>query len=353
MTKLRERIAQFTSRFGIELPIMNAPMFGVTTPEMVAAVSNAGGLGVLAADFLTAEEIGSAVDQVRQRTKRPFAVNLRIPVKTDEKGMSSLTEALSDLRQELGCEERSLSPDFEEQFEAVLQKDIPILRVCFGGLRELYADKLKEKGVLVIGAATTLREAKVQRSAGADAVVVQGAEAGGPRLSFEDSDEVLVGLMSLAEPAARATQLPVIASGGIASARQMAGALMLGASAVEVGTYLVRTKESAMQGIYEEALEFASETSPRFTRLISGRLTRAVPSGLIEALKASDISPISYPVQYECMRPVFQAAKTLSRADLADLSCGTSIPVRPPVETKEAICTLCSQCRQLLTEEFE
>ena len=235
---MKRNIAAFKSLTGATLPVMNAPMAGVTTPEMVAAVSNAGGLGVLAADFLEAGEITSAVAAVRAQTDKPFAVNLRIPSVAQRGDCAPLVASLEALRQELGCSETLPLPDFEDQFQAVLEADIPVVRVCFGGFREIYADKLKEKGVRVIGAATTLREAKVQRAAGVDAVLVQGSEAGGPRLSFESSEEDAVGLMSLIGPASRATGLPVVASGGVATGRQMASCLVAGACAVEVGTYL-------------------------------------------------------------------------------------------------------------------
>ena len=347
MKVIFERIARFTSSLGIELPILNAPMAGVTTPEMVAAVSEVGGLGVLAADLLSAEEIHEAVKKVRSLTKRPFAVNLRIPTRRSEERVDSVLDALSLLREEKGLQERIALPDFDSQFDALLKEDVPAIRVSFGGLREIYVEKLekraKERGKekpFLIGAATTLREAKVQRAAGVDAVIVQGAEAGGPRLSFEDTDEALLGLMSLVGSAARSTALPVIASGGIATSAQLAAAMVLGASAVEVGTYLLTTKESAMADFYREAFQFASDTTPRLTRLISGRLTRAIPTEIIRALEEASISPAPYPAQYECMAPIFQAAVAEGNADYADLSCGVSIPRGVPEETSRAIRTL-------------
>ena len=339
MKSLQERLADFRRLTGVELPIMNAPMAGVTTPEMVAAVSDAGGLGVLAADFLDADEITRAVARVREKTDKPFAVNLRVPVFEKNVDITPLTQALQALREELGCPETIELPDFDAQFEAVLDASVPVVRVAFGGFREIYA-----------GAATTLREAKVQRAAGADAVVVQGAEAGGPRLSFESRDEDLVGLMSLIGPAGRATRLPIIASGGIASAFQMAASLVAGAYAVEVGTYLVRTRQSTLSKAYDSALEFACDTDARLTRLISGRLTRALPGALFQALKEADIAALSYPAQLTALLPIYRAALEKERYDLVPLSCGQSIPARVPEETADAVTLLCKECRDLLQE---
>ena len=116
--------------------------------------------------------------------------------------------------------------------------------------------------------------------------------------------------------------------------------MVLGASAVEVGTYLLTTKESAMAGLYREAFQFATDTTPRLTRLVSGRLTRAIPTEIIRALEEASISPATYPAQYECMAPIFQAAVAEGNADYADLSCGVSIPRGVPEETSVAIRTL-------------
>ncbi len=346
MTAICERIKKFTSVFGIEIPVFNAPMAEVTTPEMVAAVSEAGGMGVLPLDYLKAEEIEEAICAVRLLTARPFAVNLRIPAKRDETGSESLLDALSQIREENHLDARKNLPDFDSQFAAVLRSDVYAIQVSFGGLREIYVDQIEErakktgKRPLLIGAATTLREAKVQRAAAVDAVLVQGAEAGGPRLSFEDKDDALVSLMSLVGPAARSTGLPVVASGGIATGAQAAAAFILGASAIEVGTYLVRTQESAMREMYEEALEFASDTTARFTRLISGRLTRAVPTELIRALEEAQVNATAYPAHLECMRPIFDFAKENKAIDYANLSCGTSVPQGVSTSTREAISEL-------------
>ena len=204
----------------------------------------------------------------------------------------------------------------------------------------------------VIGAATTLREAKVQRAAGGDAVLVQGSEAGGPRLSIESSDEDAVGLMSLIGPASRATGLPVVASGGVATGRQMASCLVAGACAVEVGTYLVRTEQSALHGAYRTAMEFACDTDARFTPLISGRLTRALPGALFQALKDAGIKALDYPAQLMAMRPIYRAAARCGRDDLLPLSCGQSIPLGVPIDAAQALSVLVRDCRDVLQEDL-
>lgn len=312
MQKIAERTARFTDLFGGTLPIMNAPMAGAATPEMAAAVSNAGGLGVLAGDWLSAAGLKNEITRVRELTDRPFAVNLRAKDKVGasryfdtpehQAAARRVAAALSDLAVDCGLPadyEQAQLPDFEEQLEVVIACNVPLVTVAFGGLREEYADALESKGVVVLGAATTLREAKVMRSAGVAGVIVQGVEAGGPRLNFErDDDASLVGLMSLIGPAARATQLPVVASGGIMTGAQMAAALTAGASAVMLGTALLRTPESAAHPAHKAILPYTDDSGTVLTRVVNGRLTRVVENGLIEAMRAAGLQDAAYPCQW-------------------------------------------------------
>ena len=191
---IENRVKKFCTKFGIQKPVMNAPMAGVTTPAMVAAVSNAGGLGILAGDLMNATKLAQAIDEVRALTSAPFAVNLRVPAKRiDRKHETDVDQALDDLKQQLGLSlklQPCRHPDFDSQFEVLVDKQVEIVCASFGGLREIYADKLKDLGVKTIGAATTLREAKVMRSADVDAIIVQGVEAGGPRLNFDSQTVV-------------------------------------------------------------------------------------------------------------------------------------------------------------------
>ena len=297
MTLRVKRIRDFCGRLGIEVPLLSAPMTSITTPELVAAVSNAGGLGILAADLMSPEEIISAAAQTKRLTDRPFGINLRIPPR--DRGSLEQAEkvayALSDLRKELGLEEKV---EFESQLEAVLETGVPVVSCTFGGFREVYGEKLHQAGVYILGAATTLREAKVQRAADSDAVILQGVEAGGPRLYFEsDPEEASVGLSVLLPEAARALKLPLIASGGIGSAFSVKGAMMAGASAVMVGSALACSPEAGAPKLMRDAMIVASDTATCLTDLFSGRLERVMKNGLIEALSRAGVRSAGYPYQ--------------------------------------------------------
>ncbi|MBO5659242.1 MAG: nitronate monooxygenase [Duodenibacillus sp.] len=350
-TVLQERARRFYDLFGVSVPVLNAPMMGVTTPAMVAAVAAAGGLGVLPGDRLTAEELRQAIRDTRALTDKPFAVNLRVPAKRENTdNEQSVHEAMSELKALLGCPTEyvphPITP-FEDLFDVVVDERIPVVSVSFGGLREIYADKLKALGVKTIGAATTLREAKVMRSAEVDAVVVQGVEAGGPRLNFEQPDaDSLVGLMSLIGPSVRATRLPVIAAGGIMTGAQMAACLMAGATAVQVGTLLLRTPESAAHPLHKAALEYASDSSTRLTRVFNGRLTRVIPNGLVEAVEESGVELADYPSQWRVMAPIHAAARAQDRDDLMPMPAGQGAALARTAPAYDVLSNLVNECRR-------
>ena len=183
--ELRARAAELCSLLGTELPIIGAPMAGVTTPELVAAVSEAGGLGSLACGMLEPAQIESAIRQVHALTRKPFAVNLFVTPQpaADDAAVAAATAAIAPLCAELGLPAPELparcAPDFDEQFAAVEAARVPVVSFTFGGLREVYVDALRDQGAVLVGSANTAREVKVLRSAGCHAVVAQGHEAGG------------------------------------------------------------------------------------------------------------------------------------------------------------------------------
>lgn len=347
MTTAAERAARFAAWAGVRYPILNAPMADIAEPELAAAVSEAGGLGVLAADFYSADDIRQAVADIRRRTEKPFAVHLRAerlqPMNTTE--VTRINEALVDLKAELEAAETTSLPDFEAQLDALIELKVPFVYVSFGGLREIHAEKLQAAGIRMIAAATCLREVKVMRSAEADAVVVQGVEAGGPRLNFEVSDdEAQVGLMSLLGPASRVATVPVIASGGLATGSQVAAALTAGASAVELGTAFLRTDESRAHPAHKAALPFLTDIEPRWEKTGSGRLTRARVSGLTEALAGAEIDAAPYPEMWSAMRSVELAARRDNRDDLMEMACGQGAPLAREGSAADVVARLVQEC---------
>lgn len=329
-TELRGRAAELTALLGTELPIIGAPMAGVTTPELVAAVSEAGGLGSLACGALEPAQIESAIRQVRALTGKPFAVNLFVTPQPqpDEAELAAAIAALTPLCAELGLPAPELparaAPDFDEQFAAVEAARVPVVSFTFGGLREPYADALREQGAILIGSANTTREVKVLRTAGCHAVVAQGHEAGGHRAFFESPAEgAQVGLFALLPQAARVAAMPVVAAGAVMDGRAMAAALLLGAAGVQLGTVLLRAPESGAAPAWKEALRWADDASTRITTAISGRPARGIVNRLMTELEAAPAP--AYPQQNALTTPLRRAAAVAGRADLLALWAGQGV----------------------------
>lgn len=336
----RARTADFCARLGIERPFLSAPMTGVAGAELVAAVSEAGGLGVLPAGRMTPDEITAAVAAVRALTKKPFAISIRIPPKvTHAPGdLKVLADGVSAVMEDLGLAATDApgaaeAYDFacareEETFAArfaaiVAAHPAAVLSTC-GGFREPEAEALEAAGILNFGTATTLREAKVLRAAGVDAIVLQGAEAGGPRSNFEDRDDAMTGIAALVPQAARATGLPVIAAGGVFDPAQALGLAIAGASAVMAGTALVGTKESRATPYAKGALSWVSAGTLTMTRLYSGRLERVLRSALLDALADYEPGLPAWPAPEAVMGPLTEAAARQGREELEAVRLGES-----------------------------
>lgn len=339
MTEPEERRAGISALLGIERPVLSAPMRRASSPELVAAVSEAGGLGVVPAFAMAPADIEAFAAKVRSLTAKPFAVALEVLPRTlpDPKAIAVFADGISALLAELGLPDGTdgrlaeaydlrfeRAPAFAEQFEAACGVRPAAMLSVFGGFREPEADALKARGIVNMGAATTLREAKVLRAAGADAIVCQGAEAAGPRWAFEDADTAMVGLMALLPAAVRATGLPVIAAGGIARPEQARAAAALGAAGVMAGTAFVTAAESGAGKALRDASLYASAADTVMTRVYGGVLGRVLRNGLVEALADYEAHAAPRPLQGMLMRPLSDRAEALGRFDLAAMPLGQS-----------------------------
>ncbi len=326
--QIRARAQALCSKLQIKVPVIASPMVGVVTPEMVAAVSNAGALGVLPCGYMTAEEIAAQVKAVRAKTDRPFALNIRVEDRdTEDVAVTdTLFRSMAPLRDELRASHQlGAVPTFEEQFEAILASDVPAVSFSFGGPREIYAEKLEERGIVMMGAVNSTREAKVQRVAGCQVVIAQGAEAGGPRQYFENPLAASqVGLMALLPPVVRVAgeAVSVVAAGGIMSAQAMLAAMVMGAAGVQVGSLLVRSEESAWPQSLKDQVPWCDDAATRMSALATGRATRVVETGLFEAIKDAQLPTTAYPGPYKAFAEVYKAAVAQNRGDLLEMPLG-------------------------------
>ena len=332
--QLQKQSEKLTSLLAIEAPLIAAPMMGVTTAEMTAAFSNAGGLGVMPCGIMQGSEILETVKKIKALTDKPFALNLRVPgrEKENEEATKALFDALEPLRYELGVEHRLATiADFEEQFEAVLQADVPVVSFSFGGPREVYAEALEARKIIMMGAVNSTREAKVLKTAGCSVIIAQGAEAGGPRQYFENPPQgSQVGLTALLPPVVRVSgEIPVVAAGAMMSAQAVTAAMTMGACGAVLGSLLLRSEESAWPKSLKDQIAWCDDASTRLSDIGTGRLTRIIPTGIIEALSEAGLAVSPYPGQLRVLAPIFEAAVAQNRGDLLEMALGQAAQLAP------------------------
>ena len=324
-----------TQRLHIAYPIIQAPMAGgVTTPELVAAVSNAGGLGSLGAGYMEPEALHEAIVNIRSLTRRPFAVNLFIPqtVTEDAERIAHANTLLAPFRTELGLEPTEppehYLPDFAEQLAVILEHRVPVFSFTFGVPKPDEMETLKEYGIITIGTATHLLEAIVLEESQVDMIVVQGLEAGGHRGTFVgDHEQGLVSTLSLLPLCADHIKTPLIAAGGIMDGRGIAAALALGASGAQMGTAFLACPESGAHTKYKELLRQGTEITTTLTRAFSGRAARALRNRFTEALETIEQDLPDYPIQNALTQDIRQAAAQQDRPEFMSLWAGQGCPL--------------------------
>ncbi|HEY7031288.1 MAG TPA: nitronate monooxygenase [Thermomicrobiales bacterium] len=305
-----------TALLGIDHPIILAPMAGgASSPELVASVANAGALGMLGAAYLTPTQIADAVAATRRLTDRPFGVNLFAGGTEDTRDVDPdpMLAILGRYHEELGLPPPVLpSPaaiPFADQLDAVLAAEVPVFSFTFGIPTPAAIAALKTRGVAILGTATTVDEARALEAAGVDAVVAQGSEAGAHRGTFTvPCEAAMIGTMALVPQIVDAVRLPVVASGGIMDGRGIVAAEALGASAVQLGTAFLTTRESGIPAAYKAAVRAAKAEETTLTRAFSGRLARGIVNEVVRGLAGRDDVILPFPLQNDLTRPLRAAA---------------------------------------------
>lgn len=338
----RDRAAAFCARFGLDAPILMAPMAGACPPGLALAVMDAGGMGACGALLFTPEKIAQWAGAVRAASNRAYQINLWVPDPDpvrDPNHEAAVRAFLGRFGPDVAPEAGDAAPvDFDAQCEAVLAAAPPVVSSIMGLYPPDFVARAKAAGSAWFATVTTVAEALAAVAAGADVVVAQGAEAGGHRGAFEadGADARAVGLLSLLPAIVDAVDVPVVATGGIADARGVAAALILGASAVQIGTGLLRAPEAAIPPAWADALGRARPEDTALTRAFSGRWGRSVATGYVRAANAPDApAPAPYPVQRgltQAMREAAAAAGDIERMQAwAGQSAGLA-PARPAAD---------------------
>jgi len=298
------RAEAFCDAFGLRVPLLLAPMAGACPPSLSIAVANAGGLGSCGALLMQPAAIKAWAADMRAGSNGGFNLNLWIPdppPTRDTAAEDAVRSFLGDWGPQVAREAGDVSPpDFAAQCDAMLEVGPTIISSIMGVYPPAFVERMKTKGIRWFANATTVAEAEAAEAAGADVIVAQGMEAGGHRGAFDaaKAQAELVGLFALLPAIVDAVKVPVVATGGIADARGIAAALMLGASAVQIGTGFLRCPEAKLAPAWADALGRTLPEQTLLTRAFSGRPGRSVATAYARAAAAPDApSPAPYPVQ--------------------------------------------------------
>ncbi len=297
-------------RLGIGLPIISAGMGPIAGPDLVAAVSNAGGLGVLGCTSMSADEVRNVIRRTRELTDRPFGVDLILPARLEQSGVRArdIAEQIpaehwdfaNRIAQELGVEtpaasaravggeRNALGTDAEAQIAVVLEEQVPVF-VGALGTPAPYAERLHDAGTFVMSVVGSTKQAVQVARDGADAVIAQGTEGGGHTGH--------VGTLALLPQVLDAVDVPVVAAGGIGDGRGLAAALVMGCEAVWVGTRFLATVESGLADWQKQQLLAAADQSPVISRAYTGKRFRLLPNRWTEAWEHANVDPLPMPLQ--------------------------------------------------------
>ncbi|WP_171112371.1 MULTISPECIES: nitronate monooxygenase [Streptomyces] len=298
------------------LPIVQAPMAGgVSVPRLAAAVSEAGGLGFLAAGYKTADGMYQEIKQLRGLTGRPFGVNLFMPQPeyAEPAAVDVYAQQLAGeaawYEAELGDPDSGRDDGYDAKLAVLLDNPVPVVSFHFGVPSPDALDALRRAGTLTLVTATTPDEARAVERAGADGVIVQGVEAGGHQGTHRDipeNDGAAIGLLSLLGQIREAVGLPLVAAGGIMRGSQIAAALAAGAGAAQLGTAFLATPESGANAVHKQALTNPLFVRTELTRAFSGRPARGLVNRFMR--EHGPYAPAAYPEIHHLTSPIRKAA---------------------------------------------
>ncbi|QDK43932.1 nitronate monooxygenase [Bdellovibrio sp. ZAP7] len=332
---------------GIEKPLILAPMAGgPSTPQLVAAASNAGILGSLGCAYETPEHIHETIRKTKELTTKPFAVNLFAPQADpilSQSQIEAATTALALYRKELELTSTpSLKPpfsyDFEKQFEVVLKAAPAGFSFTFGLISKEHINACKSQRILTMGTATTLEEALLLEDLGVDAIVAQGVEAGGHRGLFStETPDPLIGMLELAKSIVKNTKIPVIAAGGIMNGQDMRAALATGAQVAQMGTAFLLCDEAGTSAPYRQALTNSPSDATKLTRAFSGRIARGIENRFMREMENKKESILPFPAQNNFTRDIRNKSAQMGKSDFLSLWAGSNFSRIRKMPAKELI----------------
>ncbi len=317
--------------FGIELPILQAPMAGVQGSALAVAVSQAGGLGALPCAMLSPEAIRSELAVIRAGTDRPYNLNFfcHRPPEPDAAREAAWRATLAPFYREHAIDPAAIPAGpgrapFSAELAGLIEAFLPpVVSFHFGLPSAELVARVKRWGARVLSSATTVDEARWLEAQGVDAVIAQGLEAGGHRGMFLSADtDTQVGSFALLPQIVAAVKVPVIAAGGIADARGVRAALALGAAGVQIGTAYLLCPEATTSPLHRAAIGSDAARHTALTHLFTGRPARAIVNRLMRELGPLGANPPAFPLATAAIAPLRAAAEAAGSADFSPLWCG-------------------------------
>ncbi|WP_183791135.1 NAD(P)H-dependent flavin oxidoreductase [Tunturiibacter gelidoferens] len=349
---------RLTSRLGLQYPIIQGPLGGLSSQRLTASVSNYGGLGSFGAHGLKPEAIRNVIREIKALTTKPFAMNLWVSME-DEGAVASTEEAfhrsLSPLAKHIesvGGATPSYHPyepiRFEDQVQVLLDEGISVFSFIYGIPSKQILDEFRHQGIVLIGTATTVDEAIALEQAGVDVIAASGFEAGGHRGSFlQPSEDSLTGTMALVPQVVDAVRLPVVAAGGIGDARGIVAAFALGAEGVQMGTAFLACEESGANTLHRKALLSGQARQTALTRGFTGRLARGIKNRLLDELNQNNIEILPYPLQRALVRHLSIPAEKAGRPELLPLWSGQSANLARCTHVRALLDTLVKEISEI------
>ncbi|BBM02654.1 nitronate monooxygenase family protein [Microbulbifer sp. GL-2] len=339
-------------KLGIPHPILQAPMAGVSTPELAAAVSNAGGLGALGLGASSAQKAAEQIRQTRKLTCAPFNVNLfcHRPARANPEREAAWLTHLAPYFATLGSTPpKTLQEPYQsfignsEMLKVILEEKPAVLSFHFGLPDQPTITALKDAGITLLATATNLAEARLAEEAGIDALIAQGVEAGGHRGVFEPEIDQEIGTLALVRLLSCQYSLPIIAAGGIMDGAGIQATFSLGASAVQMGTAFILCPESAANDAYRTALQNKGGLNTAITTNISGRPARGITNCFYHDLDQNAPLRPEYPICYSAGKALAAAATDAGSEDFSVQWAGQGAPLARALPAAELITTLVAE----------
>ena len=330
--------------FGIELPILQAPMAGASTPQMAIEVGKAGGLAALAAAMLTPEQLAGAVATIRTASSAPLNVNFfcHTPPAHDPQALITWQMRLSPYYAEMGLDPAASAPaggraPFDDAYCREVERLKPeVVSFHFGLPEQALLERVRATGARIIASATTVAEARFLESRGCDAVIAMGVEAGGHRGNFLTHDMASqIGTFALVPQIADAVSVPVIAAGGIGDGRGVAAAFMLGASAVQVGTAYLFSPEATVKPWHRKALEVAESDATSLTNIFTGRPARGILNRVMREVGPLTPDAPAFPLAGGALAPIRAKMEATGSGEFSNMWSGQAARLAPRLPAGE------------------